>query len=232
MAVSQERISVHSLADLKNTSDDALPPYLNSLSFTQSHTLTDTRLALGYSAFAICCATFYWDYTYGFESTKTYTLFAVILYTILNSILTFWIWGVEKGTVYVGTNKNGETVKIRSKNEKHVPKYVLTVETTSKEGRRKRKVVKREFREWFDSQGHFHSKPFQQMLAQSVEVIGKADPKNAVKEGEKPKPVVEDNRTMDEKWASLLAESEGADATNGSSTATPAKGGKKRGKKA
>merc|ERR1711939_65250 len=57
MAVSQEKISVHSLADLKNTSDDAIPAYLNSLSFKQSHTLTDTRLALGYSAFLICAAT-------------------------------------------------------------------------------------------------------------------------------------------------------------------------------
>ncbi|KAF4636525.1 hypothetical protein G7Y89_g1562 [Cudoniella acicularis] len=232
MAVSQERISVHSLADLKNTTDDALPTYLNSLGFKQSHTLTDTRLALGYSAFAICSATFYWDYKFGFENTKQYTTIAVIIYTILNSILTFWIWGVEKGTVYIGTSKTtGEKIQIQSKTEKHVPKYCLTVTTTDKNGRKKRKIVKKEFKDWFDAKGHFHTKPFQRMLAGSVDAIGRADPKNAVKEGEKEKVVVEDKRSMDEKWASLLAESAGVE-ENGASTATPSKGGKKRGKKA
>ncbi len=75
MAVSQEKISVYNIAgawparanqtpcakkpkeltrkgwpDLKNTSDDAIPNYLNSLKIKQSHYLTDVRLALGYSA--------------------------------------------------------------------------------------------------------------------------------------------------------------------------------------
>jgi len=96
--------------DLKNTSDDALPVYLNSISFKQSHILSDVRLALGYTAFAICAATFYWDYKLGFESTKIYTAFAVALYTCINGALTFWIWGVEKGKVYIGTNKEGHKV--------------------------------------------------------------------------------------------------------------------------
>ncbi|TVY21428.1 Signal peptidase complex subunit SPC2 [Lachnellula arida] len=235
---SQETISVYSLADLKNTSDDALPAYLNSLSFTQSHTLTDIRLALGYTAFGICAATFYWDYTYGFESTKLLTLGAVILYSILNGALTFWIWGVEKGTVYVGTNaKTGDKITIQSKTDKFVPVYKLTVTTESKDGKRETKEVKREFREWFDGKGAFVAKPFQRMLASSVAVIGKVDPKNAVPVKKEKKEKVEDNRSMDEKWASLLAESEGTvvvePETNGASTSTPTPGkGKRRGKKA
>jgi len=68
------------------------------------------RLALGYSAFALCAACFYWDYTLGFEATKTYTAAAVALYTLLNGALTAWIWGVEKGVVYVGTSKDGDKV--------------------------------------------------------------------------------------------------------------------------
>lgn len=98
--------------DLKNTSDDAIPNYLNSLSFTQSHTLGDVRLALGYSAFAICAACFYWDYKLGFDSTKYYTAAAVTLYTLLNGALTLWVWLVEGGTVYVGTTKTGDKVFI------------------------------------------------------------------------------------------------------------------------
>lgn len=112
MAVSKERITVYNLADLKNTSDDAIPNYLNSLKFSQSHALTDVRLALGYSAFLLAAACFLWDYKLGFESTKYYTAGAVAVYTILNSALTLWIWLKEKGIIYVGTAPDGETVRI------------------------------------------------------------------------------------------------------------------------
>lgn len=68
------------------------------------------RLALGYSAFALCAACFYWDYKLGFEDTKYYSATAVALYTLLNAALTLWVWGVEKGTVYIGTSKAGDKV--------------------------------------------------------------------------------------------------------------------------
>ncbi|KAH7354809.1 microsomal signal peptidase 25 kDa subunit-domain-containing protein [Rhexocercosporidium sp. MPI-PUGE-AT-0058] len=232
MAVSQERISVHSLADLKNTSDDAIPAYLNSLSFKQSHTLTDTRLALGYSAFAICAATFYWDYKLGFDNTKYYTAVAVLLYTLLNGILTFWIWGVEKGTVYIGTNAAGDKIQVASKTEKHVPIYNLTV-TTWKKGSKEGKVVgiKKPFTQWFDKKGGFVVLPFQQMIASAVEVVGKMDPGKVVKKEKKVVSVEdgEENKSMDDKWASLLAESSGV-SLGGEETATP-KSSKKRSKK-
>lgn len=102
---------MYNLADLKNTSDDAIPNYLNSLKFTQSHTLTDVRLGLGYSAFFIAAACFLWDYKFGFESTKYYTAAAVAVYSVLNSALTLWIWLREKGIIYVGTAPSGETVR-------------------------------------------------------------------------------------------------------------------------
>ena len=96
-------------ADLKNTTDDALPNYLTSLKFKQSHFLTDVRLALGYTAVIISAITFYFDYELGWEATKGYTLWAVIAYFVLNSALTYWIWGVERGTVFVG-KRNGTQV--------------------------------------------------------------------------------------------------------------------------
>lgn len=34
------------------------------------------------------------------------------LYTCLNGVLTFWIWGVEKGKVYVGTSPSGDKVSV------------------------------------------------------------------------------------------------------------------------
>jgi hypothetical protein len=88
--------------DLKNTTDDALPNYLTSLKFRQSHYLTDIRLALGYSAVVIAAITFYADWKLGWDKTKYGTFWAVLAYFVLNGALTFWIWGVESGMVFVG----------------------------------------------------------------------------------------------------------------------------------
>ena len=90
------------LTDLKNTTDDALPNYLTSLKFAQSHLLTDVRLALGYTAVIISGALFYADWKLGWDATKHWTFWAVLVYFTLNGVLTVWIWGVEKGTVFKG----------------------------------------------------------------------------------------------------------------------------------
>lgn len=95
---------------MKNNSDDAIANYLNSIGFKQKHTLSDTRLALGYGAFIIAVACFAWDYQFGFESTKLYTTIAVAAYTILQGILAFWISNVEDGTIYQGQAPSGELV--------------------------------------------------------------------------------------------------------------------------
>ena len=88
--------------DLKNTTDDALPNYLNSLKFKQSHILTDVHLALGYSAVVIAAVTFYGDYMLGWDKTKGLTLWAVIAYFILNGALTYWVSSIEKGKIFTG----------------------------------------------------------------------------------------------------------------------------------
>ena len=84
---------------------------MQSLGFKQSHLLTDVRLALALAACAIAGTTFYYDYKLGFENTKHLTLYAVIAYFVINSVLTLWIWGVEGRCVYVGT-KDGVKVRL------------------------------------------------------------------------------------------------------------------------
>ncbi|KAI0889468.1 microsomal signal peptidase 25 kDa subunit-domain-containing protein [Annulohypoxylon maeteangense] len=176
---SQERIAVHNLADLKNTSDDAIPNYLNSLGFKQDNSLLDTRLALGYGAFAVAAACFLWDYKLGFESTKYYTAGAVALYAILNGVLTYWIGFVEKGTIYQGIAPDGSKLSISTSTKKNIPTYNLKITSTPKKGTPTTIELARSFTEWFDSQGHFIARPFQTMFATSVPLIAKADPKRA-----------------------------------------------------
>lgn len=101
-----------SLADLKNTSDDVIPNYLNSLKFKQSHHLQDVRLALGYSAFIVAALCFGWDYKLGWDDTKWWTAAAVVIYGILNGGLTFWMQYVEKDVIYEGTAPSGEKVRL------------------------------------------------------------------------------------------------------------------------
>ncbi|KAF0326270.1 microsomal signal peptidase 25 kDa subunit [Colletotrichum asianum] len=174
---SSERITVHNLADLKNTSDDALPNYLNSLKFTQSHTLTDVRLGLGWGAFLIAAACFGWDYKFGFDATKYYTAAAVVVYSILNGALTLWIWLKEAGTVYEGTSPSGEKVNIATSTKKNVPIYNMKITITPKNGASKTLELAKPFNQWFDSQGHFVASPFQEILATNIPTIGKLDPK-------------------------------------------------------
>ncbi|KAH7002055.1 microsomal signal peptidase 25 kDa subunit-domain-containing protein [Ilyonectria destructans] len=177
MANSAEKISVYNLADLKNTSDDAIPNYLNSLKFKQSHFLTDVRLALGYSAFALAAACFFWDYKLGFQNTKHFTAAAVTVYTLINTALTLWITVREKGVVYEGAAPSGETISITTSTKKNVPVYNLAITVTGKDSNKRAIKIAKPFSSWFDQTGQFVAVPFQEMLASSVPLIGKGDPK-------------------------------------------------------
>jgi signal peptidase complex subunit 2 len=175
---SSEKISVYSLADLKNTSDDAIPNYLNSLKFRQSHTLVDTRLALGYSAFAISAACFAWDYKLGWDATKNYTAVAVGLYMVVNAALTLWVTFWEKSIVYQGTSPSGEKISISTTTKKNVPIYNVHVRTTTSDGKKIETSFEQPFSQWFNAEGLFIARPFQQMFATSAPVIGKFDAAN------------------------------------------------------
>lgn len=98
------------MVDCKNTSDDALQNYLNSINFKQTYFYTDIKLALGYAAVIISAITFAYDYKFGFDQTKHYTAATVAIYMLLNGAFTFWIWGVEKNIIYTGS-LNGKKVK-------------------------------------------------------------------------------------------------------------------------
>ncbi|KAF1940245.1 hypothetical protein EJ02DRAFT_456188 [Clathrospora elynae] len=179
-----QKIAVHSLPDLKATTDDALPNYLHSLKFKQIHTQTDVRLVLGYSAVIIAGALFYFDWKYGWEASKPYTLSAVVAYFILNGAFSYWLWFVEKGVVYEGEGRTGR-VRILSSTKKHIPIYECDVvfhPTPYSSNPSQTLHIRAPMTHWFTSDGYFVAKPFQQWLASEVPVIGAADPNNVVEE--------------------------------------------------
>lgn len=105
--------------DCKNTTDDALQNYLNSLKIQQSHYYTDVKLALGYTAVIISAITFAFDYKLGFEKTKYWTAAAVVLYFAFNGAFTYWIWAVEKGIIFMGSWKGRQVRPHAQTTHKH-----------------------------------------------------------------------------------------------------------------
>lgn len=63
---------------------------------------------LGYSAVIIAGALFYFDWKFGWEASKPYTLPAVVAYFLLNGAFSYWLWFVESGVVYEGEGKTGK----------------------------------------------------------------------------------------------------------------------------
>ncbi|KAF2756748.1 hypothetical protein EJ05DRAFT_477832 [Pseudovirgaria hyperparasitica] len=178
------KIAVHSLADLKNTTDDALPVYLthSPIHFTQTHTKSDVRLVLGYVAVLIAGALFWLDWKQGWTVSKPYTLPAVLVYFTLNSAFTYWIWAVEKGLIFEGVAKTGEKISIASSTKKHTPIYNLTVTITPKSGKPTCLTPAAPFSQWFTADGYFIAKPFQQWLCASIPLVGAQDPNNVVED--------------------------------------------------
>ena len=175
--------SANHLQDLKHTTDDALPNYLTSLKFKQDHRYSDVRLALGWSAVAIAGVLFYFDWKFGWDATKAWTLPSVLVYFLLNGAFTYWIWFVEKSIVFMG-ERQGSKLEISTSTKKHTGIYYVKARYTTSTDSSSWKEVKAEapFTRWFSSDGFFVAKPFQQFLASEVPTIGEADPSNVVEE--------------------------------------------------
>lgn len=82
---------------------------MQSLGYSQNHTLSDVRLGLGYAAVICCAAAAYYEYKVGFKEAKSWSIMGVGAYFALNAALYFWGYFIEGNTVYLGS-KNGITV--------------------------------------------------------------------------------------------------------------------------
>jgi hypothetical protein len=165
---------------------------MNSLGFKQSNILTDIRLAIGFTACAIAGATFYYDYTLGWDKTKAATLYAVVAYFTLNTLLTWWIWWVEGGKVYIGERDGvkvlsrravsragwGEPsadlcvvqVVLESHSDKYSPVYELKI-TQTVNGKATTTTAKNSFSGWFNQLGYFVEKPFMAFIQNSIPAL-------------------------------------------------------------
>ncbi|EXJ77966.1 hypothetical protein A1O3_09125 [Capronia epimyces CBS 606.96] len=180
MSSSPQKVSLYSANDLKNATDDALTPYLTSLpkpyTFQQQHSTTNVRLALGYTAVIIAGVLFYADYKLGWNATKAYTGPACLAYFALNGALTYWIWAVEAGVVFVGTREGGQKLTLKSSTRKYDPTYKLKVTYEAPSGKKwEDKEIEGSFTQWFNTYGYLQKKDLQAWLANNIEVLGLAE---------------------------------------------------------
>src|SRR5277367_2648188 len=113
------KINNASISELKATSDDEVAPvppppnalpneqYMKSINYVQSHTLTDIRLILGYTAVLAVAAAAYYEYKVGFQQAKSWSMLSVGTYFLLNTGLYIWTTYIESNTIYVG--RKGDT---------------------------------------------------------------------------------------------------------------------------
>ena len=69
-------------------------------------------------------------------------------------------------------------MSIASSVAKHNPIYNITVVYSNTDGEVKRLELSSPFTRWFDVNGFFVAKPFQQWLASEIPIVGQADPTN------------------------------------------------------
>ncbi|KAH0829349.1 hypothetical protein AYO21_05753 [Fonsecaea monophora] len=172
-----QKVSLYSANDLKNATDDALAPYLTTLpkpyAFKQEHYMTNVKLALGYTAVLIAGVLFYADWKLGWDATKAYTGPACVAYFVLNSALTFWIWTVEAGTVFVGVREGGQKLTLRSSAQKYSPVYKLKVTYSAPSTGKKweDKEITGNYTEWFNIHGYLDRKALQAWLNANIDVL-------------------------------------------------------------
>ncbi|KAM0789827.1 hypothetical protein ACM66B_006676 [Microbotryomycetes sp. NB124-2] len=100
------RINTSSLADLKNTCDDAVKDvFARPGSFTRSHLHEDVRLGLGWTAVAAAAGTAYYSYITPFHDSKFWTGVGVTTYLFLSTLLTIYVMFVEQNVIFDGKRR-------------------------------------------------------------------------------------------------------------------------------
>lgn len=131
---------------------------------------------MGYSAVIIAGVLFYADYKLGWDDTKAYTAPACLAYFILNGILTYWIWAIEAGTIFVGVREGGQKLTLKSSSKKHSPTYKLKVTYEAPSGKKwEEKEVSGSFTQWFNTHGYLQTKELQTWLNSNIDVLSTAE---------------------------------------------------------
>ncbi|KAK6456679.1 signal peptidase complex subunit 2 [Scheffersomyces xylosifermentans] len=165
-----KKVNLNSVADLRQNTDDNLPSVLTELGYDESFKLIDTKLALGYSTVVIAGLLFLVDKKYDFKQSYGVTVFSVVLYFIISSIL-YYINYTNKNVKYVGYTEKGKKIVIATWSSKYDPIYNVRVTLDGKNTF----TAQLKFNQFFDIVGYFNRDAFKELLLAEIAKTQKKD---------------------------------------------------------
>ncbi|GHJ86884.1 hypothetical protein NliqN6_3286 [Naganishia liquefaciens] len=194
--------SVHinkaNLVELKNACDDAVKSIMKEHQFTEIHTHTDIKLALGWIAVLVAAGTAGYSYKYGFEQTRGIAMAGVVAYFVLSGIQLLYAYYFEGSKIYTGKRKSlskrieTELIRISSRTIPHPssasstlppashPRYLLNVSYRRSANanksllRRARLLVDASYGELVDVKGGVEYERIRDWLAEVLGRVGGA----------------------------------------------------------
>jgi len=142
------------------------------LGYTQSFSLIDTKLALGYLTVVIAGLLYVVDKKFGFEKTYNVTVLSVILYFLISAIL-FYLSSTTKykNVKYIGYDEKNQKILVATWTEKYDPIYHLKIRFNDEES--SSIVTSFEFMKVFDAFGYYKQDELTRMLKNELEKIDK-----------------------------------------------------------
>lgn len=147
-------INVYSISEARERIEESLPSIFKQLGYTESHMLGDIRLGLGYAAALMAAGSFMLDRKFGHDPVREWHMLLVIGYFLLSGVLYCYSRFVERGTVYVGVDKNSSRIQIRATVENFRPLYNINFEHKTAQGVAKQWSANLEINQVFTEQGH------------------------------------------------------------------------------
>lgn len=116
-------INVYSIPELRQTLDESLPGIFAELHYKQSFDLIDKKLYIGYSIAVVAGVSFLLDKYCSYKDVINYQALLVGAYIILSTLFWYYTKFVEKGIKYIGVNKDGRKLSVKSYFQNGKPDY-------------------------------------------------------------------------------------------------------------
>lgn len=160
---------------MRTTVDENLATSLAALGYTQSFSLIDTKLVLGYLTVLIAVGLYFADKKFGFNAIFNQTVAAIVIYSILNVALWYLtLTAAYKDVKYIGHDNKGNQIKVATWTTGYEPLYHVKISTTTGTKKKVNTLESTfEFTKLFDGIGYYKEEQLTKLFETELEKIGK-----------------------------------------------------------
>lgn len=169
-----KKVSLHSVPGLKTESDEHLSAVFDGLGYTESFTIVDVKLVIGYLSVATAGLMYYLDKKFKNDFNNTaYVFYIQVLVSVFFTLQFVWFVVskcVEKDIKYTG-KKNGKTIKVStSTKSKTDPFYKITINLHGENH-----LLSIPFKEFFFDDGFLSLDAFKEKISPFMETADKSN---------------------------------------------------------